>query len=176
MPAIIILLTSMLFQTTMVLFDFTIQSTVTKWKIVDDAVMGGRSSGAFALNSDGFGVFEGTVSLENNGGFSMVQYRFAAKNVNSYSKVCIKLKGDGKAYQFRIKTNARDAHSYIASITTDGEWQTIEIPFATMYPAFRGRTLNIGNYAGEQMEMIAFLIGNKKAESFKLEIDSIVLK
>jgi hypothetical protein len=106
----------------------------------------------------------------------MVQYRFAAKNVNSYSKVCIKLKGDGKAYQCRIKTNARDAHSYIASITTDGEWQTIEIPFATMYPAFRGRTLNIGNYAGEQMEMIAFLIGNKKAESFKLEIDSIVLK
>jgi NADH dehydrogenase [ubiquinone] 1 alpha subcomplex assembly factor 1 len=32
------------------------------------------------------------------------------------------------------------------------------------------------NYPGEQMEMIAFLIGNKKAEPFKLEIDSIVLK
>ena len=45
-----------------------------------------------------------------------------------------------------------------------------------MYPAFRGRKLNIGNYPGKQMEMIAFLIGNKNAESFILEIDSIILK
>jgi len=70
----------------------------------------------------------------------------------------------------------RDSHAYIASFNTTGKWQTIEIPFETMYPAYRGRTLNMVNYPGEEMEMIAFLIGNKKAESFKLEIDSIVLK
>jgi hypothetical protein len=28
----------------------------------------------FKLDPDGQGVFEGTVSLENNGGFSMVRY------------------------------------------------------------------------------------------------------
>jgi hypothetical protein len=36
-------------------------------KVVDDAVMGGMSSGTFKLDPDGQGVFEGTVSLENNG-------------------------------------------------------------------------------------------------------------
>jgi NADH dehydrogenase [ubiquinone] 1 alpha subcomplex assembly factor 1 len=176
MPAIILFLASMLLPTTMILFDFNTQSTITNWQIVDDAVMGGRSSSSFALNKAGLGVFEGVVSLENNGGFSMVQYRFDAKKVNAFSNLCVKLKGDGKAYQFRIKTNARDSHSYIASFNTTGEWQTIEIPFETMYPAYRGRTLSMENYPGEQMEMIAFLIGNKKAEPFKLEIDSIVLK
>ena len=45
-----------------------------------------------------------------------------------------------------------------------------------MYPAFRGRKLNAENYPGKQMEMMAFLIGNKKAESFQLEIESIELK
>jgi len=176
MTTILLFLTSLLFQTTMILFDFNTQSTIANWQIVDDVVMGGRSNGTFALNKNGFGVFEGNVSLENNGGFSMVQYRFSTEKVDAFTTVCIKLKGDGKAYQFRIKTNANDSHSYIASFDTNGEWQTIEIPFETMYPAFRGRTLNIGNYPGQQMEMIAFLIGNKKAESFKLEIDSIVLK
>jgi NADH dehydrogenase [ubiquinone] 1 alpha subcomplex assembly factor 1 len=176
MSAIILFLTSMLFQTTMLLYDFNTQSSIANWQIVDDSVMGGRSSSFFTLNKAGLGVFEGKVSLENNGGFSMVQYRFDAKKVNAFTKVCIKLKGDGKAYQFRIKTNARDSHSYIAAFKTTGEWQTLEIPFETMNPAFRGRTLNMINYPGEQMEMIAFLIGNKKAESFKLEIDSIVLK
>ena len=176
MSAIILFLTSILFQTTMLLYDFNTQSSITNWQIVDDSVMGGRSSSSFALNKAGFGVFKGKVSLENNGGFSMVQYRFEAKKANAFTKVCIKLKGDGKAYQFRIKTNVRDSHSYIVSFNTTGAWQTIEIPFKTMYPAFRGRTLNMINYPGEQMEMIAFLIGNKKAESFKLEIDSIVLK
>jgi len=90
--------------------------------------------------------------------------------------VCIRLKGDGKSYQFRIKTNNSDYYSYVAPFKTSGDWETIEIPFNSMYPAFRGRKLNAENYPGKQMEMIAFLIGNKKAESFQLEIESIELK
>ena len=31
--------------------------------------MGGRSSSTFKLDKDGLGVFEGNISLENNGGF-----------------------------------------------------------------------------------------------------------
>jgi len=160
----------------MTIFDFNSESDITKWRSVDDVVMGGRSNGNFKINDAGNGLFSGKVSLENNGGFSMVQYRFETKIVSNYSKVCIKLKGDGKAYQFRIKKKDEDKHSYIYSFETSKNWETIEISFNSMYPAYRGRKLDIPNYAGEQMEMIAFLIGNKKAEFFNLEIDSIVLK
>ena len=45
-----------------------------------------------------------------------------------------------------------------------------------MYPAFRGRKLNIENYQGEKMQEIAFLIGNKKNENFRLEIDKIEIQ
>ena len=45
-----------------------------------------------------------------------------------------------------------------------------------MYPTFRGKKLDISNYNVDNIEEIAFLIANKKAEDFKLEIDSIVLK
>jgi len=175
----VILFLSLLFaltQLTMTLFDFNSESNISNWRTVDDVVMGGLSSGNFKINDDGHGLFFGNVSLENNGGFSMVQYRFSTKEVKSYSKVCIKLKGDGKTYQFRIKKNSTDKHTYVTPFDTSGDWETIEIPFSTLYPAFRGRTLDIPNYPGEQMDMIAFLIGNKKAQSFNLEIDSITLK
>lgn len=160
----------------MTLFNFNDQSDISNWNIVDDVVMGGRSNGTFGLSNSGKGLFKGKVSLENNGGFSMVQCRFNAKQVNNFTMVSIRLKGDGKSYQFRIKTHNSDDYSYVAPFQTSGDWETIEIPFNSMYPAFRGRKLNIGNYPGEQMELIAFLIGNKKAESFQLEIESIELK
>lgn len=165
-----------LFQNVMTVFDFKTTTDISNWNIVDDVVMGGRSNGTFGLSNSGKGLFKGKVSLENNGGFSMVQYRFISQQVNNFSKVSIRLKGDGKSYQFRIKTNNSDDYSYVAPFETSGEWETITISFESMYPAFRGRKLNAKNYPGKQMEMMAFLIGNKKAESFHLEIESIELK
>ncbi len=63
----------------MTLFNFDSKSDISNWRIVDDVVMGGRSNGAFKINDSGNGIFLGDVSLENNGGFSMVQYGFIPK-------------------------------------------------------------------------------------------------
>ena len=160
----------------MIVFKFQTESDLSEWKIVGDYVMGGVSHGDIRVNDSGNGVFSGTVSLENNGGFSMVQHFFDTKIVNTFSKTCIRLKGDGKTYQFRIKTHSDDKHSYVANFNTSGNWETIEIPFSKMIPTFRGKKLDLENYSGNQMEHIAFLIGNKKAETFKLELDFIELK
>lgn len=171
----ILVLTFLTFQS-MKLFDFNTKSDISNWTIVDDVVMGGRSNGSFKLNEEGQGVFSGDVSLENNGGFSSLRYRFDAKRIKGANKIILKVKGDGKAYQFRMKTSKYDRHSYIVTFQTNKEWQTIEITLAAMYPVFRGSKLNIPNYPAEIVEELAFLIGNKKAESFQLEIDSIILE
>ena len=42
------------------------------WRSINDGVMGGLSSGGMRLE-DGIAVFSGTLSLENNGGFSSVR-------------------------------------------------------------------------------------------------------
>ncbi|MFT7605864.1 MAG: NADH dehydrogenase [ubiquinone] 1 alpha subcomplex assembly factor 1 [Saprospiraceae bacterium] len=160
----------------MVLFDFTKNCDLTNWRVVDDVVMGGRSDGHFDVNEAGHGIFHGKVSLENNGGFSSVRYRFDQKNVAGFTKITIRMKGDGKEYQFRVKSDQYDRHSYIYYFQTTGEWQTVEIPLNEMAPAFRGMKLRIPNYPGKVMEELAFLISNKKAESFILEIDDILLK
>ncbi|WP_034057937.1 CIA30 family protein [Lacinutrix jangbogonensis] len=173
--AFILLFTATMISSTTI-FDFTKEANISNWRIVDDVVMGGRSSGNFALNKDGHGKFSGKVSIENNGGFSSLRYDMDAIDVSNHTKVSIKLKGDGKAYQFRIKHNKYERYSYITAFTTSGTWETITINLKDMYPAFRGRTLNYPNFNKNNIEELAFLIGNKKAESFELLIDSITLK
>ena len=45
-----------------------------------------------------------------------------------------------------------------------------------MIPTYRGRSLNIPNFSANEIQEVRFLIGNKRAENFRLEIDKIVLK
>lgn len=158
------------------LFDFNLDANVDDWRVVNDGVMGGLSQAQFSVNEEGHGFFRGKVSLENNGGFSSVRYVFETLKVSKYSEVHIRLKGDGKPYQFRVKADRSQRYSYIAVVKTSGDWQTITLAFDTMYPAFRGRKLDLPNYEGQELSEIAFLIGNKKKENFKLEIDYIKLQ
>ena len=174
-PLALLLLISIAMTTSTTIFDFTKDSDLSNWRIVDDVVMGGRSNGNLKLNKEGHAVFSGKVSLENNGGFSSLRHRFKAIDVSKHTKVSIKLKGDGKAYQFRIKANNRERFSYITTFETSGKWETITINLKDMYPAFRGRTLDYPNFDKNQIEELAFLIGNKKAEAFELQIDAITL-
>lgn len=159
-----------------VLFDFTVKSNIDNWRVVDDSVMGGISSSQFFVDASGNGVFKGSVSLENNGGFCSVQHYpkpFSLKEKRIFS---IRLKGDGKKYQFRVKSKRSNYYSYIYEFQTTTDWQTIEIPITDLYASFRGRTIEIPNYDGTSLEEIAFLVGNKKNESFQLLIDKIEVK
>jgi hypothetical protein len=158
------------------IFDFTKEASLSSWRVVDDGVMGGRSQGVFFINEDGNAVFTGNVSLDNYGGFSSVRHSFKEKDISTYTKVVLRVKGDGKKYQFRIKEKRRDYYSYITTFQTSTEWQTIILEMKEMYPAFRGRTLNKANLKPSKIKEIAILVGNKKAEKFRLEIDHISLQ
>ncbi len=158
-----------------VIVDFSIEGSVSNWRIVDDVVMGGRSDGRMAVNEEGNAVFSGRVSLENNGGFSSVRHGFPERQVQDHHYFKIRLKGDGKKYQFRVRSDLSEQHSYAYTIQTDGTWQTVLVPLAEMYPTWRGRKLNMPNYPGSTLSEIVFLVGNKKKEEFRLEIDYVTL-
>lgn len=173
------LIITMIFSVSMasnIIFEFNKKSILKDWVIVNDAVMGGKSSGSIQLNSEGYGVFKGFISLDNNGGFSLVRYRFKKKPIKEFTKIVLTIKGDKKEYQFRIKSNSSDSFSYITTFNTSGNWQEIQVPLNSMTPAFRGRKLDIPNFCDDSIEEIAFLFGNKKEENFQLIIDKIVFE
>lgn len=160
----------------MTLLDFTSTNNISNWYVLTDNVMGGISESSFYINDDKIGVFKGKVRLENNGGFSSLRFRCGKTVLEGKKKVCIHLKGDGKTYQFRLKKESSDKHSYITKFDTSGKWETIEISLKNLYPSFRGKKRNLAPFLGNQLEEFGFLIGNKKEETFQLLLKRIELK
>ncbi|CAA0143526.1 conserved hypothetical protein [Tenacibaculum maritimum] len=156
--------------------DFTNPSVITNWRQTNDDVMGGVSSSKMVLDQKGNGVFLGTVSTKNNGGFAMTCFPLRVNFPENITKVILHLKGDGKRYQFRLKSDIKQRFSYVQYFQTTTEKEQIVLLLKDFYPAFRGRTLNKENFSGNQIKEIAILIGNKKDEEFKLMIDKIIIE
>lgn len=159
-----------------ILFDFQKDGEVQGWAIEDDGVMGGVSKGRFRVNDEGHAEFFGEVSLDNNGGFSSLQWNFDPMEVDRYSTFVVRLRGDGKRYLLLTESKPGDRHYYQAEFQTGTDWQTIEIPFKDMVPHSRGDRLNQPNFEGKTMSQVRFMIANGKAESFRLEIDKVELR
>jgi len=162
-----------LFLEDITVFDFSqLENT---WVVINDGVMGGVSSSVLQVDDQANGIFKGNVSLENNGGFTLVKRKVAIDFSNKYSKIQLRVKGDGKQYQFRIKPSWNTKHWYIQKFQTHKEWEIITLELKDFYPSLRGNRLSISNFVDKRVEAIAFLIGNKKQEVFKLTIDYIKL-
>jgi len=160
----------------LVLVDFGAQRDVGGWEVEDDVVMGGRSKGSFIVKTDGGALFSGDVSLENDGGFSSIQYYVEPIDVSAYRTANLRLKGDGKSYLFILEAEKNSPHYYVCEFQTGTDWQTVKIPLSSMYPVRRGDRLDIPKFPGKTLAQIRIMIANQKAESFRLEVDRIWLQ
>lgn len=158
------------------LFDFQQSDQVNNWLVVNDGVMGGLSQSEIVLSRNNTAVFQGTVSLENNGGFASTRTIPQLYNLARYDGIIVRLKGDGKKYQFRLRMDDRfDGISYRYHFKTDiNKWIMIRIPFNECVPVFRGRILDgVEQLSANRIQQIGFLISDKQSGLFKLEIDYV---
>ena len=158
------------------IFNFSEEAPIQNWRIVNDGVMGGLSKSSIQLTAENHGKFSGIVSLENNGGFASVQLPTDIDLEKSNKVVVLRIKGDGKSYQCRLKGAKNQSESYVQVFETNGEWQTIQLQLKDFYPQFRGRKLDAPNFNFERIEQFSFLIANGKAENFELLIDYIEIQ
>ncbi|MCV6629469.1 MAG: CIA30 family protein [Flavobacteriaceae bacterium] len=163
-------------QTSMTLVHFKSEKNAKNWRIVNDTVMGGVSASDFSINSSRNGVFKGFVSTRNNGGFAMVQLYQQFKLTEQTKKICIRLKGDGKNYQFRIKSNPNQPFWFVKNFKTSGKWETKVLQLEEFQAYFRGFRLASRKFNTQNIGALAFFIGNKKEEHFQLEIESITVE
>lgn len=158
------------------IYDFNSSSELGDWYVVNDGVMGGLSRGSLEISEEGHAVFSGKVSLENNGGFTSIRYPFTSRAIEGYPYLMLRVRGDGKRYQVRVKPKTSQYYSFVAYFETRDTWETIKIPLEEMYPVFRGFRLDLPNFDGKELGEIGILIGNKQAEEFRLEIDALYLE
>jgi monofunctional biosynthetic peptidoglycan transglycosylase len=150
------------------------ETTARRWDIINDGVMGGRST-SDVERSDGTLRFTGHVSLENNGGFASTRTDLEPVDLSAFDGVALRVRGDGRRYQFRLRMRPRDRIAYKAEFhTRPDEWIEVRIPFDDFRPTFRGRRpRDAPPLDPSTLGQLGFLIADKRAGPFTLQVERI---
>ncbi len=162
------------------LFEFSDSSEVSKWQIVNDGVMGGRSSSQVSIIQTEDGVdamrFTGNLSLENNGGFASVRSRpDASLGLKAGNTIVLRVQGDGRKYTFNLYApTRRTAFSYQIDFQTKaGKWIEVRLPVDKFVAHSFGRPIPSMRLSPQQVQSVGVLLGDKKPGAFELLIDWI---
>lgn len=164
-------------ETPRTLFDFSSpEDTAKNWQNVNDNVMGGVSEGKFQITNQKTMEFFGKLSLANNGGFASVRTKSKKLGLKKGEMMVAKVRGDGREYQMNLYIpTMRIAYSYRSVFqTTKDEWFEVELPLEKFEATSFGQLVkNAGQVDPASVNGIGFLLNDKKAGPFKLEVEWI---
>jgi len=159
----------------LLLTDFTSGTPDFGWYVLNDNVMGGRSAGAFVIR-DGTLHFSGATNT-NGGGFSSIRTDDVQLDLSDYTGIRLRVRGDGRRYTWRLTTTARwrgRPVNYWADFdTTDGEWTTADVPFASFVPKFRGYRLDGPPLDPARITGMGLMIYDNRDGPFHVLLDSV---
>lgn len=159
------------------LFDFGDPGAVAEWAAIDDRVMGGVSSSRLRHDPAGHAVFEGTVSLERNGGFASVRSTPAHRGKAGAQTCSIEARATGKRFKLNLLIDdAFDSINYQASLAPAANWQTLLIPLSTFRATFRGREVpGAPALDPARIRQVGLMIAERQAGAFALDVRRIGL-
>lgn len=153
------------------------ESDSLSWRVVDDGVMGGLSKGNFGVSDGGILTFKGTLSLENNGGFSSIRTEKVKMDLSGADGLLVRVRGDGRTYQMRFGTDARFRGmeiSFMAEFkTSKGEWVEVKIPYDQFKGSFRGMKLKDEVFDPSKVSRLGLLLADKNPGAFEINVDWI---
>lgn len=160
------------------LFDFSDPRATESWRAIDDRVMGGVSRSHLRHDRAGHAVFEGEVSLAQNGGFASVRSSPSECGQAGATACLIEARGDAKQFKLSLITDdGFDSVNYQASFSPDtSHWQTISLPIASFRASFRGRDVPGAPLLDPaRIRQVGLMIAARQAGPFALDIRRIAL-
>ncbi|MGB0523427.1 MAG: CIA30 family protein [Flammeovirgaceae bacterium] len=159
--------------------DFGSKKDGQNWYIINDGVMGGLSRGNVDFKKNSL-QFSGSVSLENNGGFTSFKSPFQSFDLSDYQTITIRMRNTGIELALTLETSNRFYMPYFKHhlAASDGEWETIKIKL-TDFGQYR-----MGYQTGRKLTQqelksiirIGFITDEKRAGNFAAEIDYILFE
>lgn len=140
--------------------------------------MGGVSRSTLRHEPAGHAVFEGTVSLEHNGGFASVRSTPGERGLPGAEVCLVEFRGDTKQFKLSLLTDdGFDSLNYQANIAPAGSaWQTLHLPLADFRASFRGREVPEAPALDPgRIRQVGLMITARQAGPFQLHIRRISL-
>ncbi|MEL6866743.1 MAG: CIA30 family protein, partial [Bacteroidota bacterium] len=111
------------------------------WEILNDGVMGGQSKGVKEMRKESL-YWSGSISLENNGGFSSIKSPYTRWDLSSFSTVRIRYKASGQNIGLTLETDRQWFAPYYKKVlySKSEDWQTVEIKLTDFQAYQLGRT------------------------------------
>ncbi len=155
------------------LFEFQKPEVDKQWQTVNDGVMGGVSDGQFRITDRKTMEFFGTLSLENNGGFTSVRSRPKPLGLKTGDTIVARVRGDGREYTLNLYVpRRRVAFSYRSNFKTKrGEWIEVRVPLDRFEATSFGRVVTGEALTPSEVNSLGILLGDKQAGPFQLEME-----
>lgn len=155
---------------------FDTPAATQNWRPINDGVMGGVSTSRMRFDLAGYAVFEGEVSLENNGGFASVRTPLLDLGCTDTAAYVLTAWGDGHTYKLNLRTDTGfDDVNYQAAFTpAPGLWTRTVLPLTVFEPNFRGRMVQgAPPLRPEAVRQVGLMISNKQVGAFRLMVKAI---
>lgn len=126
----------------------------------------------------GHAVFNGTVSLERNGGFASVRSSPGNRDLPRAAECAIEVRGGGKHFKLSLMTDdGFDSVNYQVSFTPEGDdWQAIRLLLSAFRASFRGREVpGAPVLEPARIRQVGLMIAARQAGPFALDIRRIAL-
>jgi len=145
----------------------------TDWQVVNDGVMGGRSSGAVAV-LDGRLRFSGTL-VTQGGGFTSVRAPLSV-DLRGAEGLELRVRGNGRPFEVEIGDGARSFGRNVsrrAMFPTTENWTVVSVPITALRSTIFGRAVNAPPLDLARIRSFGLYIIDGRDGPFWLELDYI---
>jgi len=147
-----------------------------QWYVINDTVMGGVSQSSIKAHPKEGLVFDGVLSLENNGGFTSARTEMIPKDWSPVAALQMRVVGDGRSYIATVRTASRALRRiyYRQSFeTTAGQETTITLPLEDFDAYTFGRRVPSApllTQANGNIGSVGVMLADKNEGPFSLHI------
>lgn len=153
------------------LLDFSRSEFVRTFRVINDGVMGGVSTSRLSPVA-GAMLFEGELSVENNGGFA--SFRGAVRLPAEFAALLLTVRGDGRRYRLTLKLDdGAGTAQYQAAFVAPHTWRTLRFEPADFTASFRGRPVAAPIVRFVEVRYLGLLISDRQSGPFKIELKDI---